>query len=240
MASVTLICVPRLPNGCMRRRRSRSSAAHVQNRSRSEPSIALVRNRSGTRHASQSRSNPDVRQTLSGAGDSMPSEAPISPQASSPRSSRVAIFAVLAGTAAIVSAVVIGIDASDGSETAARTNYTSRTSTYTSTTSIYTPASTFVYTPAYTQTVPSTYLPPNAQSFDSVFQNAKVGECVNRGPGSSRSDGSKALVSFYLTDCGATDATDKVTMTGFDTDACSGGWARSDTPPNIVLCLRNL
>jgi DNA-binding helix-hairpin-helix protein with protein kinase domain len=121
---------------------------------------------------------------------------------------------------------------------------TSRTdSAYTPTrTATTTPLRTPTYTPAYTSTytspsVRSTYPAPHAQSFDSVYQNAKVGECVNSQSGSQREDGSYEVTSLYLTDCGSPDATDKVIKRTTDINECYGSWVRSDGS-GIVLCLR--
>jgi hypothetical protein len=156
---------------------------------------------------------------------------------------KIGIFAAAIATAAIIFVILIGVAVgAHQSSTSGHPTYASTTSidmpNTLSSTTIYTPTYTQTYTPTYTSMVPSTYPPPNAQSFDSVFQNAKVGECVNRELGAPRRDGSSELTSFYLTDCGAADATDKVTKRTSDTNECPENWARSDTPPRIVLCLR--
>ncbi len=145
------------------------------------------------------------------------------------------VGAVLIAAAMIAGALIDGHQSSTPDQSA----YTPTTS-ITSSEAVATPSIPEVTAPTYTPTipptVPSTYPPPNAQSFDSVFQNAKVGECVNRVLGSSRGDGSLELTSFYLTDCGAGDVTDKVTARTSDVGECHGTWARSDQL-RIVLCL---
>jgi hypothetical protein len=152
------------------------------------------------------------------------------------------LFLALAAFAGIALVILVGfvINQVSRSSHTASTPYTSTyTSAYSPTTSTYTPTYISTYRPAHPPTVSSTYPPPNAQSFDSVYQNAKVGECVNRALGAERSDGSLTITSLYLTDCGAPDATDKVVKRTNDISDCAngGGWVRSGSTPPIVLCL---
>lgn len=187
------------------------------------------------------RSNPNTTQTIRLA---TPTRTPISPSSSrtaaaEARRRQIIIAAAITGAAivfVIIAAVAVG---TDHPSKLSQSTYSPTTSTYTPTTSSFTPT----YTPTYTPpppppTVPSTYPPPDAQSYESVFQNAQVGECVNRQSGPAREDGTSDLTSFYLTDCGAPDATDRVIERTNDTNECHGNWASHGAPPSlIVLCL---
>jgi hypothetical protein len=154
--------------------------------------------------------------------------------------SRLLVPIGLAGVALTIAVVFTAIQTSRSTDIA-NTPYTATYAPFTSTyTSTYTPTYISTYRPTHAPTVPSTYPPPNAQSFDSVYQNAKVGECVNRASGAERSDGSLTITSLYLTDCGAPDATDKVVKRTNDINDCASGdgWVRTDSTPHTVLCLQ--
>lgn len=166
-----------------------------------------------------------------------PSGPPDSLPASGTRRRRQAVVATVSSSAAFIAVALIGVAAvASQSDNASAPTTSTDMPTTSSSTEISTPTDTPTDTPIFTPTVPSTYPPPDAQSFDSVFQNAKVGECVNRVMGPPQGDGSLSLTSFYLTDCGAPDATDQITERASDISECHEGWANHHPPP-IVLCL---
>lgn len=181
------------------------------------------------------------RTTRSTADGSVQSSPPDSSSAGLPiRRQRALIAAacvgaVLIAVAMIAGALIDGHQASPPDQTASEPT-TSITSSETVSATSTPEAPPPPNTPTVPPTVPSSYPPPEAQSFESVFQNAKIGECVNRVLGSDRGDGSSELTSFYLTDCGAGDATDKVTERTDDVAQCHENWARNESL-HIVLCL---
>jgi DNA-binding helix-hairpin-helix protein with protein kinase domain len=154
---------------------------------------------------------------------------------------------LLVGTVAMLLAalaiLVVGIVVSGEESTTATTASTSSKTPTVRSTVIWTTRSPTVpvqtYTPIETPTVPSTYPPPEAQSFDSVHQNAKIGECINRQLGAQRGDGSLEVTSLYLTDCGAPDATHRITARTYDTDECPEIWVRSDQLGSVLCMTEN-
>ena len=154
---------------------------------------------------------------------------------------------LLVGTVAMLLAalaiLVVGIVVSGEESTTATTASTSSKTPTVRSTVIWTTRSPTVpvqtYTPIETPTVPSTYPPPEAQSFDSVHQNAKIGECINRQLGAQRGDGSLEVTSLYLTDCGAPDATHRITARTYNTDECPELWVRSDQLGSVLCMTEN-
>ncbi|WP_155943219.1 hypothetical protein [Mycobacterium sp. 141] len=148
-------------------------------------------------------------------------------------------FLALAGLATLALLALIGL-AVHQTTTPVRVDTTPRTSSLSSTTSSTPWIVSSVYPTTYistqTTTVRSTYPPPDAQSYESVYRNAKIGECVNRQLGPARSDGSFEVTSLYLTDCGDPDATNKVTNKTNNVKDCPYIWVHSDKS-GLVLCL---